>query len=610
MGCAVDLKSATVAFCCSFPCPTNFTVQSCNPLPYVTGEDPYLTSHYAAIMVMALQYGKDFVRDLEKRRDRGGGPARAIPRPRIAATCKHLAAYSLETGRFNFSADGIDGTDWEGTYLPAFDACVHAERFLLEHYDASGGGGGGRDRGALAVMCSYNAIDGVPACADPALLKGMLRGEWNFTGIVVSDCWAVDNIYSNHRFVSSYEEAVGLALRSGVDLDCGNTFQDFGRSAYDGGFVDEEVIDEALSRLFGVLIDLGYFDEANELRPSTKHSDEVIEHDQLALEAALQSIVLLKNGIDEDAPGPLPLSLAKHKEIALFGPLADNQTALLGNYHGIPSNVVTPLRGLANMGVGVTFRRHASVCNFHGESTTILVVGLDQSLEAEDLDRATLLLPVEQRDLIKTISRCSKVRNVPVVLVVVSGGLVDLSEFKYSSDIDAMIYMSYPGQDGGTALAQVLYGVYNPSGKLVGTMYPESYLNDVSLHDMRMRPDGDFPGRTHRYYGGDVIYQFGFGLSYTSFRYAIEYLDGMVRVAVSNSGPMDGSVAVLLFYSGPHAGNGQEPLRSLVGFEKIDVIVGGSQLVSFDVSNIMIPSVAGSHTFRVENESVEVVAHV
>lgn len=581
---------------------TNFIVNHLPPLSCAAGEDPYLTSHYAAVLVMALQYGKDFVRDLETRRDRGPGGAGL--RPRIAATCKHLAAYSLETDRFNFSADGIDRTDWEGTYLPAFDACVHAERFLLEHYNASGGGGGGQDRGALGVMCSYNAIDGVPACADPALLKDMLRRDWNFTGLVVSDCWAVDNIHSNHRFVASYEEAVGLALRSGVDLDCGNTFQDFGRLAYDESLLDEDDIDEALSRLFRVLMDLGYFDETDE--PDAKSSDDEMEHDQLALEAALQSIVLLKNGINEDEPGPLPLSLAKHKEIALFGPLADNQTVLLGNYHGLPSTIVTPLMGLAKMGVEVAFRQRASVCDFHGESATILVVGLDQSLEAEDQDRTTLLLPVEQRDLIKTISRCSKVRDLPVVLVVVSGGMVDLSRYKNSSDIDAMIHMSYPGQNGGSALAQVLYGAYNPSGKLVGTMYPESYLNEVSLHDMRMRPDGKFPGRTHRYYRGDVIYPFGYGLSYTSFRYAMEFLGGTVKVTVSNSGSMDGSVAVLLFHSAPQAGNEQEPFRSLIGFEKIYVSVGDSQLVSFDVSKRMNPGEAGSHTFRIENESIDV----
>ena len=559
----------------------------------------------STVLVMALQYGKDFVRDLEARRERGGqvssGPGGAGLRPRIAATCKHLAAYSLETDRFNFSADHIDATDWEGTYLPAFDSCVHSERFLLEHYNASGGGDSGQDRGALGVMCSYNAIDAVPACADPALLKGLLRREWNFTGLLVSDCWAVDNIYSNHRFASSYQEAVGLALRSGVTLDCGNTFQDFGKLAYDESLIDEDDIDEALFRLLGVLMDLGYFDENEPLRPSSKPSYEEMDHDELALEAALQSIVLLKNGEQG-----LPLSLSKHKKIALFGPLADNQNVLLGNYHGLPSSIMTPLMGLAKMGVEVTFHRHAGACDFHGESATILVVGLDQSFEAEDHDRTTLLLPIEQRNLIKTISRCSKDRNLPVVLVVISGGMVDLAQFKNSSDIDAMIHMSYPGQNGGTALAQVLYGAYNPSGRLVGTMYPESYLNEVSLYDMRMRPDGDFPGRTHRYYGGDVIYPFGFGLSYTSFHYAIEYVDGKVKVSVSNTGPMDGSVALLLFHSANQIGNKQEPFRSLVGFEKIGLKVGESQLVSFDVSKIIKPGEPRSHTFRVEHESIEV----
>jgi len=443
------------------------------------GEDPFLTSHYAAVMVMALQFGSHFYEDLQ--RAANDYKPDAI-KPRIAATCKHFAAYSLETNRFNFSAN-IDQRDWEDTYMVAFDACIHAEKFLCNHFGKTLDSA--NSAGALGVMCSYNAINGTPSCANSDLLSKTLREEWNFTGYIVSDCWAIANVYEHHNFAKSYQEAVGMSLRVGVDLDCGDTVQKYGLNALSSNFLTVEDVDRALSRLFGVLIDLGYFDET--VTQQNLENDNVTIHsnDQVALEAALQSVVLLKNGPDSEASSrPLPLSIARHKRITVVGPFADNKEAMLGNYHGIPTRVITPLEGLRGLGAQVN---HIQGCNVTGNShhmvhglteqvicnqlnanndATVIFVGLDQTIESEELDRKTLLLPIIQQDLIEHTMRCSKSisPNAPFILVVVTGGPLDISRYKTSHFIDAIIYTSYLGQAGGTALVQVLYGEYNPSG--------------------------------------------------------------------------------------------------------------------------------------------------
>ena len=583
------------------------------------GEDPFLTSHYAAVMVMALQFGSHFYEDLQ--RAANDYKPDAI-KPRIAATCKHFAAYSLETNRFNFSAN-IDQRDWEDTYMVAFDACIHAEKFLCNHFGKTLDSA--NSASALGVMCSYNAINGTPSCANSDLLSKTLREEWNFTGYIVSDCWAIANVYEHHNFAKSYQEAVGMSLRAGVDLDCGDTVQKYGLSALSSNFLTVEDIDRALSRLFGVLIDLGYFDET--VTQQNLENDNVTIHsnDQVALEAALQSVVLLKNGPDSEASSrPLPLSIARHKRITVVGPFADNKEAMLGNYHGIPTRVITPLEGLRGLGAQVN---HIQGCNVTGNShhmvhgsteqvicdqlnanndATVIFVGLDQTIESEELDRKTLLLPIIQQDLIEHTMRCSKSisPNAPFILVVVTGGPLDISRYKTSHFIDAIIYTSYLGQAGGTALAQVLYGEYNPSGRLVTTIYPESYLDKVQLQDMRMRPDqsDEYPERTYRFYNDKgAIYPFGYGLSYSTWQYSL-YVDVarevIVSVNVSNTGHMDGSISVLLFHKGPQSGVMENPIKSLIGFEKVFVTAQGFQMVRFRCRQNIFDE-KGEHAFEV-----------
>lgn len=413
----------------------------------------------------------------------------SLKRPRISATCKHFAAYSLETNRFTFSAN-VSDQDWNDTYLPAFDACIHAEQFLNDYFEVEEESITS-SRGALGTMCSYNSVNGVPSCASTDLLQTKLRHDV----IVVSDCWAIANLYESHNYTSSLAEAVGVAIKSGVDLDCGDTVQGHGYKALQEGYMTIKNVDRALSNLFGVLVDVGYFDQ-DEYPTQTKDDmlPQVQYHNQVALEAALQSIVLLKNGDDESSP--LPLSTTKHRKVTLVGPLAHDKVRgkgdiLLGNYHGVPTNIITPKDGLEDLGLEVEYYQGCGVTDksskgnssiqkedvcqqiSNDSDATILVMGLSQEIESESLDRTTLLLPDVQHITIQKVSRCSKaaIPNAPVILVVITGGSVDVLSYKNNKNIDAILYTSYPGQDAGEALAEVIYGMYNPSGRLTTTIY-------------------------------------------------------------------------------------------------------------------------------------------
>ena len=580
------------------------------------GEDPYLSSHYAAVIIMSLQYGNGFLKELYDK----NYTDQSLKRPRISATCKHFAAYSLETDRFTFSADDVSNEDWNDTYLPAFDACIHAEQFLNDYFQIESGTS---RRGALGTMCSYNSVDGTPSCANKNLLQTKLRHDWDYSGYVVSDCWAIANIYESHNYTSSLAEAAGVAIKNGVDLDCGDTVQGHGFEALQEGYMTIENVDRALSNLFGVLVDVGYFDQDEHPAQTDDDTSRVQYHNQVALEAALQSIILLKNGDDESSP--LPLSTTKHKKVTLIGPLAHDKDRgkgdiLLGNYHGVPTNIITPKDGLEGLGLEVEYYQGCDVTDkSKGNSSAqkedicqqmsdnsdaiVLIMGLSQDLESESLDRTSLLLPDTQDKLIQTVSRCSKASSphTPVILVTITGGAVDVSEYKASKDIDAILYTSYPGQ-AGQALAEVLYGMYNPSGRLTTTIYQNSYMNEVSLDDMQMRPHESSPGRTYRFYTGkSAVYPFGYGLSYSKWDYSLEMMkdEAVIAVTVSNKAGPDGSTAVLLFHQGPNAGKKGNPIKELIDFEKVYVSSGGSQTVKFNIKRWIESGEKGTHTFMV-----------
>ncbi|KAG9145774.1 hypothetical protein Leryth_011206 [Lithospermum erythrorhizon] len=331
-------------------------------------------------------------------------------------------------------------------------------------------------------------------------------------------------------------------------------------------------------------------------------------HQELALEAARQGLVLLKNH------GPsLPLSPRRHLTVAVIGPNSDVTLTMIGNYAGVACGYVTPLQGIRRYAKTIHQQGCANVACaddvlFGGAidaakqaDATILIMGLDQSVEAEFRDRAGLLLPGKQQELISRVAMASRG---PTILVLMSGGSVDISFANNDQRIGGIVWAGYPGQAGGAAIADVLFGAHNPGGKLPMTWYPQEYLTNLPMTTMGMRSDlsKGYPGRTYRFYKGPVVYHFGHGLSYTDFTHTIVEapttiavpVDGRhhsnttvssrairvtharcsklsisVHVDVKNTGSKDGS-HTLLVYSRPPAVH-WAPHKQLVAFEKVHV---------------------------------------
>ncbi|GAB4820706.1 hypothetical protein N2152v2_007752 [Parachlorella kessleri] len=500
------------------------------------GEDPKLTSEMA----------KAFVRGLQ------GNHSKYV---KAGATCKHFAAYSLEQwqgiSRFAFDAV-LDPRDVEDTYLPAFRACVS-------------------EAGASSVMCSYNAINGTPACASQWLLSQQLRGKMRFDGFVVSDCGAVDSIWQHHQYANSSTTAAAAALKAGTDLNCGD---------YSGliqaereGLVTRKEVAAAVKRVLLARFRLGHFDDPDEANPYSKIQPSVIgshAHLALAREAALKSIVLLKNEPTEgNGKALLPLDVKVLQKITVVGPLANRSEYLLGNYYGQPwGSIVTPLQAIQDfvwahaqetatgeaptvdylvgaevMGTGadvdsvVAACRTSDVCIFVVGSTMLdpdvkakeragTYTVLAPVVESEGYDRRSLLLPGSQMDLIQA---AAKRTSTPLVVVLVHGGPLDVEWLQTSTRVGAILTAWFPGQ-GGASLADVLFGRASPSGRLPVTFYSENYTRQVDMGDMRMRP---WPGRTHRFLQVPPLYPFGHGLSYATFAYS--------RLALSHLGSTAGS---------------------------------------------------------------------
>ncbi len=449
------------------------------------GEDPFLTG----------ELGKAFVEGLQ-----GDGEVM-----QAAACAKHFAVHSgPEELRHEFDAR-VSGKDLEETYLPAFEMLV-------------------RDGGVEAVMGAYNRVNGEPCCGSPALLDDILRKRWGFAGHVVSDCGAILDFHENHMVTATPQESAALAINAGCDLNCGATYLHI-LSAYQQGLVTEETITEAAVRLFTTRYLLGLPDgSAYDAVPY--EVVECREHLALAGRAAAESFVLLKNN------GILPLDKSRLKTIGVIGPNADSRVALVGNYHGTASSYVTVQEGivkyagdsvrvLTSVGCGLCQEKveflsqgpdrlaEARIVAEHSD-VVILCLGLDETLEGEEGDagnsyasgdKENLLLPESQRLLMETVAAAGK----PVVLCMMAGSDIDMG---YAQEhFDAILQMWYPGGQGGTAAANVLFGEISPSGKLPVTFY-ETYEELPEFTDYAME------GRTYRYLKGKAQYPFGFGLTY------------------------------------------------------------------------------------------------
>lgn len=531
------------------------------------GEDPYLSG----------KMGSAIVRGLE------GNDTRYL---KAVACAKHYAVHSgPEHNRHSYDAH-VSMYDLWDTYLPAF-------RELVTKAKVHG------------VMCAYNRLEGKPCCGHDELLQDILRNQWKFDGYVTSDCWAVSDFAQYHKTHSNDTEAVVDAVLAGTDLECGNLYQKL-QQGVEKGLIAERDINVSLTRLFEILFKIGMFDPADQV-PYASIGREVIEcdaHKKHAYEMARKSMVLLKNN-----KAVLPLNASKIKRIALIGPNMNDGHTLLANYFGTPSEIITPYKSLRKRfgdqiaidtipGVGFVSKLEgtpsfAQVAAQARKADVIIFVGgisADYEGEAGDAgaagyagfasgDRTTMKLPPVQTELMKELKKTGR----PLILVNMSGSVMS---FDWESQgADAILQAWYGGQAGGDAIMDVLFGDYNPSGRMPLT----TYMND---EDLPAFEDYSMANRTYRYFKGDVRYPFGYGLSYTSFAYAPLATGLTVRTGeriqltatVTNTGKREGDEVVQLYVSHPQNGNTRVPLRALKGFGRVSLQKGESKTITFTLT--------------------------
>ncbi|CAH8280804.1 unnamed protein product [Arabidopsis lyrata] len=494
------------------------------------GEDPLLASKYASGYVKGLQ-------------ETDGGDSNRL---KVAACCKHYTAYDVDNWkgveRYSFNAV-VTQQDMDDTYQPPFKSCVV-------------------DGNVASVMCSYNQVNGKPTCADPDLLSGVIRGEWKLNGYIVSDCDSVDVLYKNQHYTKTPAEAAAISILAGLDLNCGSFLGQHTEEAVKSGLVNEAAIDKAISNNFLTLMRLGFFDgnPKNQIYGGLGPTDVCTSANQeLAADAARQGIVLLKN------TGFLPLSPKSIKTLAVIGPNANVTKTMIGNYEGTPCKYTTPLQGLAGA-VSTTYLPGCSnvacaVADVAGATklaatadVTVLLIGADQSIEAESRDRVDLNLPGQQQELVIQVAKAAKG---PVLLVIMSGGGFDITFAKNDPKIAGILWVGYPGEAGGIAIADIIFGRYNPSGRLPMTWYPQSYVEKVPMTIMNMRPDKSkgYPGRTYRFYTGETVYAFGDGLSYTKFSHSLVKAPSLVSLSLEENHVCRSSECQSLDAIGPHCEN-------------------------------------------------------
>ncbi len=529
------------------------------------GECPYLTARLGVAFCKGLQ---------------GDDPKYF----KTIATPKHFAAHSGPEGlRHSFDAV-VSQKDLFETYLPAFHACI-------------------TEAHAHSIMGAYNRLNGEPCCGSPTLLRRLLREQWGFEGFVVSDCWAIKDFHESHKVTNNWEESAALALANGCDLNCGCTFEHIPQ-AVEQGLLAVSDVDAALKRLFAARMRLGLFDPP-ELVPFASIPYEVNDsesHRALALRAARESIVLLKND------GILPLS-PEIRSIAVIGPNAHDPSVPLANYFGMPSRLVTPLEGIRAAVTKEAKVWYTNGCNHTGTvndglgrsgnlsearsmaeraDAVVLILGLSADIEGEigDLsnlevggDKVDLELTGLQQRLLEEITTLGK----PTVLVLLAGSALNLN---WAHDhVGAIVDAWYPGEEGGTAIADVLFGKVSPAGRLPVT-FPRSIADVPPITDYSML------GRTYRYLGQEPLYPFGYGLSYTRFEYShLEVSQSRltageslrVSATLRNAGSCASDEVTQLYVTDLEA-SCRVPQRELRGFQRHHLQPGESRELTFTLT--------------------------
>ena len=548
------------------------------------GEDPYLTARMGLACVRGLQ---------------GDDPSFF----KSFACAKHFAVHSgPESNRHSFNASVSDRDLWQ-TYLPAFEALV-------------------KEGNVQQVMCAYNRFEGKPCCGSDLLLVDILRNQWGYKGIIVSDCGAIDDFYRKdtrtprHETHPDAQTASADAVLNGTDVECGSSYRSLIK-AVNSGLIKESDLDVSLKRLFKGRFALGMFDP-DEMVKWSKIPYSVVngeKNKELALKMARESMVLLKN-----KNNILPLG-KNVKTIAVVGPNANDSTMQWANYNGFPSKTITLVQGIRNKvpNAGVIYEKGCSHAGpIHADSLQMAVArvknadvivfagGISPRLEGEEMrvtvegfkggDRTNIEIPAVQKELIKRLKATGK----PVIYIVCTGSALALNW--EDANVDAILNAWYGGEAAGTAVADILFGDYNPAGRLPVTFYKSiDQLPDFEDYSMK--------GRTYRYMTQEPLYPFGYGLSYTKFDYRSGTLSNSricktdnvtLTVEVKNTGKRDGDEVVQVYLRNPNDPKG--PLKSLKGFKRVSLKAGEMQKVQF----VLEPS--AFHSFNDQTKKSEVLA--
>ncbi len=522
------------------------------------GEDPFLTATIGSAFVKGLQ----------------GDDRKYL---KASATAKHFAVHSgPEAVRDKFDAI-VDEKDLRETYLYAFHALVSGA-----HVES--------------VMSAYNRVNGVPNSINKMLLTDILRKEWGFKGHVVTDCGALDDVFDTHKTLPGPVETAAAAIKAGINLDCSTVLQNDVIKAINQKLLTEKEVDQRLFELLRTEFKLGFYDDPNSVPFHSYSADSVhnASHIALARKVAQQSMVLLKN-----SNNILPLNKANYASMMIIGPNAAAFDPMVGNYHGVTTKVVNFVEGVTtavdpstrieyDLGADYTDSVHFGGTWAAGNSdVTIAVIGLSPVLEGEAGDAFLSKSGGDKKDLSLPASEIAFMKRLrhdvkkPIIAVVTAGSDIDISAIEPYAD--AIVFAWYPGEQGGNAFADLLFGKISPSGHLPVTFYKS--LNDVPDYQ-----DYSMKNRTYRYFTAPVQYPFGFGLSYTTFDYQTQISPAKqyklkdtltVTINVKNTGKMDADEVVQAYIEYPKID--RMPVKELKGFKRVSVTQGSQQLVTIKI---------------------------
>jgi len=530
------------------------------------GEDPFLTGELGAAFVKGLQ----------------GNDKKYL---KLAACAKHFAVHNgPENLRHKFNAIS-NQKDLNETYLPAFKRLIDVD--------------------VAGVMCAYNRTNDEACCSSPTLLIELLRKNWNFKGYVVSDCGALNDLHANHKVTSNIVESAALAIKSDINVNCGQVYKHL-KKAIEQGLLTESELNSALAKQLEIRFRLGMFDPDEKVPYSTIPISKVRsgEHIALARKMAQKSIVLLKNNNNV-----LPLD-KNVEQIYVTGNNSADLNALMGNYYGVSKNYVTILEGIASAVSNTTIVQYnqgflveqetegiktGQAGNAKAANVTIAVIGLNPLYEGEDGDtpfsktggdRSTIELPENQLVYLRKLRE--KIGDKPLIVVVCSGSAIAMPEVDELAD--AIVWAWYPGEQGGNAVADVLFGDYQPSGKLPITIYKSTnQLGDFEDYTISQG------GRTYRYFKDEPLYPFGFGLSYNKIiyeqvgetRFTMSGNPVTLALKLKNNGKSRQEETVQLYVSKPDAPF-PTPLYALKAIKKVSLKAGEEKQVEFQVLSEML----------------------